>query len=113
MFIAHDLSVVEHISDWVAVMYLGKIVELATRHELFRNPQHPYTKALISSIPVPDPKNKRKRMILKGDVPSPLNPPSGCSFYSRCSYAIKKCKTNDPFLIEYESGHSVACWLNQ
>ena len=113
LFIAHDLSVVEHISDWVAVMYLGKIVELATRDELFRNPQHPYTKALISSIPVPDPKNKRKRMILKGDVPSPLNPPSGCSFYSRCSYAIKKCKTNDPFLKEYESRHSVACWLNQ
>ena len=113
LFIAHDLSVVEHISDWVAVMYLGKIVELATCDELFRNPQHPYTKALISSIPVPDPKNKRKRTILKGDVPSPLNPPSGCNFYSRCSYAIKKCKTNDPFLKEYESRHSVACWLNQ
>ena len=113
LFIAHDLSVVEHISDWVAVMYLGKIVQFATRDELFRNPQHPYTKALISSIPVPDPKNKRKRMILKGDVPSPLNPPSGCSFYSRCSYAIKKCKTNDPFLKEYDFGHSVACWLNQ
>tara|TARA_B100001123_G_scaffold141972_1_gene164878 strand:+ start:234 stop:1238 length:1005 start_codon:yes stop_codon:yes gene_type:complete len=113
LFIAHDLSVVEHISDWVAVMYLGKIVEFATCDELFRNPQHPYTKALISSIPVPDPKNKRKRTILKGDVPSPLNPPSGCNFYSRCSYAIKRCKTNDPFLKEYESGHSVACWLNQ
>ena len=113
LFIAHDLSVVEHISDWVAVMYLGKIVELATCDELFRNPQHPYTKALISSIPVPDPKNKSKRTILKGDVPSPLNPPSGCNFYSRCSYAIKRCKTNDPFLKEYEFGHSVACWLNQ
>ena len=111
LFIAHDLSVVEHISDWVAVMYLGKIVELATRNDLFRNPQHPYTKALISSIPVPDPKNKRKRMILKGDVPSPLNPPIGCGFYSRCSYAIKNCKNNDPFLKRIDSEHSVACWL--
>lgn len=111
LFIAHDLSVVEHISDWVAVMYLGKIVELATRNDLFRNPQHPYTKALISSIPVPDPKNKRKRMILKGDVPSPLNPPIGCGFYSRCSYAIKNCKNNDPFLKRINSEHSVACWL--
>ncbi len=111
LFIAHDLSVVEHISDWVAVMYLGKIVELATRNDLFRNPQHPYTKALISSIPVPDPKNKRKRMILKGDLPSPLNPPIGCGFYSRCSYAIKNCKNNDPFLKRINSEHSVACWL--
>ena len=111
LFISHDLSVVEHISDWVAVMYLGKIVELATRNKLFRNPQHPYTKALISSIPVPDPKNKRKRMILKGDVPSPMNPPIGCGFQSRCSYAIKKCKNNDPFLKKIDSEHSVSCWV--
>ena len=111
LFIAHNLSVVEHVSDRVAVMYLGKMVELTTREELFRNPQHPYTKALMSAIPVPNPRLKRQRTILKGDVPSPLNPPTGCRFHPRCPVAIEKCSQTEPQFKEINPDHFVACWL--
>ncbi len=111
LFIAHNLSVVEHISDRVAVMYLGKMVELTGREELFDHPLHPYTKALMSAIPVPDPTLKRERTILKGDVPSPLNPPKGCRFHPRCPVAIDKCSHEEPVFKEVRPDHSVACWL--
>jgi oligopeptide/dipeptide ABC transporter ATP-binding protein len=111
LFIAHNLSVVEHVSDRVAVMYLGKMVELTTREELFRNPLHPYTKALMSAIPVPNPRLKRQRTILKGDVPSPLNPPKGCRFHPRCPVAIEKCSHEEPAFKEITPDHFVACWL--
>ncbi len=111
LFIAHNLSVVEHVSDRVAVMYLGKIVELTTREELFRNPLHPYTKALMSAIPVPNPRLRRQRTILKGDVPSPLNPPKGCRFHPRCPVAIEKCSQEEPVFKEVNPDHFVACWL--
>ncbi|MEW6502833.1 MAG: ABC transporter ATP-binding protein [Chloroflexota bacterium] len=112
LFIAHNLSVVEHISDRVAVMYLGKIVELAHREEIFRNPLHPYTQALLSAIPIPDPSIRKKRIILKGDVPSLFNPPSGCRFHPRCPFAIEQCMVETPPYREVKKGHFSACWLN-
>jgi len=111
LFIAHNLSVVEHISNRVAVMYLGRIVELTTRDELYSNPIHPYTKALMSAIPIPNPHLKRERTILKGDIPSPLNPPEGCQFHTRCPVAMDICSQNEPEFREVRIDHWVACWL--
>jgi oligopeptide transport system ATP-binding protein len=113
LFIAHDLSMVKHISDRVGVMYLGKIVELASSNQLYSMPSHPYTKALLSAIPIPNPdlNNHRKRIILEGDVPSPVNPPSGCRFRPRCKHAMKKCMEDEPAFKEISPNHMCACHL--
>ncbi|MDE6260645.1 MAG: ATP-binding cassette domain-containing protein [Oscillospiraceae bacterium] len=111
LFISHDLSVVEHISNTVGVMYLGNLVEYGATDDIFRNPLHPYTEALFSAIPIPDPKAKMNRIVLEGSIPSPSNPPSGCKFHTRCSHCTQRCKEEAPRQIEVEPGHYVVCHL--
>ena len=113
LFIAHDLAVVAHISHRVAVMYLGRIVEIADKRELFAHPRHPYTQALLASVPVANPKAKRLAPMIDGDVPSPINPPAGCAFHTRCRYAMDRCKIERPALADSGPQHQVACWLNE
>jgi oligopeptide/dipeptide ABC transporter ATP-binding protein len=113
VFISHDLSVVKFISDKIGVMYLGSMVEFGTKADIFANPMHPYTQALFSAIPQPDPDLKMNRIILKGDIPSPANPPKGCRFHTRCPYATDKCKEEVPEYKDYGNGHFVACHLLQ
>ena len=112
LFVAHDLSVVEHTSTRVAVMYLGRIVEIASARELYTAPKHPYTEALLSAVPIPDPKVKRKRIVLEGDVPNPIRPPQGCHFHPRCPRAFERCSREAPLLKEVMPGHVAACHLN-
>jgi peptide/nickel transport system ATP-binding protein len=112
LFISHDLAIVEHMTHRVAVMYLGKIVEMAPRHQIFASPRHPYTKALLSAVPVPDPTARRTPMILKGDVPSPINPPSGCRFHTRCPFVFDRCRTEEPELRQVAEGQWAACHLD-
>jgi len=112
LFISHDLAIVEHMTHRVAVMYLGKIVEMAPRYQIFASPRHPYTKALLSAVPVPDPTVRRTPIILKGDVPSPINPPSGCRFHTRCPYVFDRCRTEEPELRQSAEGQWAACHLD-
>ena len=112
LFITHDLSVVEHISHRIAVMYLGKIVELADRRALFENPLHPYTRALLDAAPVTDPRHRKKRLLLSGDVPNPVNPPKGCRFHTRCPFAIERCRLEEPVLEKADTGHFKACHID-
>ncbi|MGL4741550.1 MAG: ABC transporter ATP-binding protein [Sarcina sp.] len=111
LFISHDLSVVKHICHRIGVMYLGSLVEFAGKKQIYDNPLHPYTKALLSAVPIPDPTVKRERIILTGDIPSPANPPKGCKFHTRCPYATEKCKSEEPLYKEVEKDHFVACHL--
>jgi oligopeptide/dipeptide ABC transporter ATP-binding protein len=111
LFIAHDLSVVKHLCDRIGVMYLGRMVELGSKQELYENPLHPYTQALLSSVPIPNPKKKKERIILQGDVPSPANPPQGCAFHPRCASCMEICKTVRPEFKKAEDGRFVACHL--
>ena len=110
IFIAHGLPVVKYISNRIGVMYLGKMVEMSDAEELYAKPLHPYTQALMSAIPIPDPTHEKEQIILEGEIPSPLNPPSGCHFHTRCRFAEPKCAQEEPPFIEYEKGHYVACW---
>jgi oligopeptide/dipeptide ABC transporter ATP-binding protein len=111
LFIAHDMAVVEHVSQRIAVMYVGKIVEIGERRQLLAEPLHPYTQALLSAVPVPNPRLKRQRIVLKGDVPSPANPPTGCRFHTRCPYAFDRCRVEEPRLVGAGPDRSVACHL--
>ena len=113
VFISHDLSVVEHICDRIGVMYLGKIVELAGNDDFSSNPRHPYTRALLQAVPLPDPHRRTEPFAMEGDVPNPIDPPAGCSFHPRCPYKFDRCTAETPHLVEAAAGHYVACWLNQ